>query len=256
MTFILNLHGGGSYGNWTRHYFPLLDFKDQHRLVIATPNSPIRVWSEADDEYLKNIVTFVYEQLGKDNVKAFWLAGHSQGGQTSNRLLQTDFFREKLTGWVSLSGGRLGSKREEIRAPIPGTPPTTAGAPQRLAAYAENLPDYAFSHIYAAGEHEFTAAGVPGNSRWAEQLKCGKREQQPDVIDTKAGYVYDGSGTRPQSKVWGLKPGPGTAQVFVYPKCEGGRVVADVVRLGKGHTEGLEPNITETIVKLMLSATP
>ena len=254
VTFILNLHGGGSYGNWMRHYFPLLDFKDKYRLVIATPHSPTRAWSEADDEYLKNIVTSVYEQIGKDRVKAFWLAGHSQGGQTSNRLLLTDFFRERLTGWVSLSGGRLGSKREDIRAAIPGTPPTgPGGSPQRLVAYAENLPDYPFSHIYTAGEHEFTAAGLPPHSPWAEKLKCGKREQRRDVVDTKAGYVYDGSGTRPASKIWGLKPGPGTAQVFVYPNCEGGRFVADVVRLGKGHTEGLEPNVTEEIIKLMAS---
>jgi hypothetical protein len=28
VTFILSLHGGGSYGNWQRHYFPLLDYKD------------------------------------------------------------------------------------------------------------------------------------------------------------------------------------------------------------------------------------
>ena len=32
------------------------------------------------------------------------------------------------------------------------------------------------------------------------------------------------------------------------------RVVADVVRIDKGHTEGLEPKVTEEIVKLMLSA--
>jgi hypothetical protein len=31
-------------------------------------------------------------------------------------------------------------------------------------------------------------------------------------------------------------------------------VVADVVRLEKGHTEGLEPNISEALVKLMLSS--
>jgi hypothetical protein len=31
-------------------------------------------------------------------------------------------------------------------------------------------------------------------------------------------------------------------------------VVADVVRLDKGHTEGLEPNITEELVKLIVSA--
>ena len=47
---------------------------------------------------------------------------------------------------------------------------------------------------------------------------------------------------------------PGTAQIYVYPKCNDGRVVADVVRIDKGHTEGLEPKITAEIVKLMLSA--
>ena len=47
---------------------------------------------------------------------------------------------------------------------------------------------------------------------------------------------------------------PGKAQVFTFPGCKDGRVVADVVRLDKGHTEGLEPKITEELVKLMLSA--
>ncbi len=31
----------------------------------------------------------------------------------------------------------------------------------------------------------------------------------------------------------------------LLPGCNDGRVVADVIRLGKGHTEGLEPNVTE-----------
>ena len=39
MTFILSLHGGGSYGNWQRHYFPILDYVDKYRLVVATPFS-------------------------------------------------------------------------------------------------------------------------------------------------------------------------------------------------------------------------
>ena len=59
VTFVLSLHGGGSYGNWQRHYFPIVDYKDKYRLVIATPNSPPRVWAATDDEYLQNIVTFV-----------------------------------------------------------------------------------------------------------------------------------------------------------------------------------------------------
>jgi hypothetical protein len=49
-------------------------------------------------------------------------------------------------------------------------------------------------------------------------------------------------------------PRPGTAEVFEYEKCKDGRIVADVVRESKGHTEGLEPHVTEELVKLMLSA--
>src|ERR1700751_3120877 len=56
VTFILALHGGGSYGNWQRHYFPIMDYKERYRLVIATPNAPPRVWAAVDDEYLQNIV--------------------------------------------------------------------------------------------------------------------------------------------------------------------------------------------------------
>ena len=79
VTFVLSLHGAGSYGNWQRHYFPIMDDKDKYRLVVATPNSPTRVWSEADDAYLQNIVTSIVDQIGSRNIKAFWLAGHSQG---------------------------------------------------------------------------------------------------------------------------------------------------------------------------------
>ena len=82
VTFILSLHGFGSYGNWQRHYFPLMDYKEKYRLVIATPNSPTKFWAESDDEYLHNIVDMVFEQVGRKNIKAFWLVGHSQGGLT------------------------------------------------------------------------------------------------------------------------------------------------------------------------------
>jgi len=265
VTFVLSLHGGGSIGNWQRHYFPLIDLKEKYRLVIATPSGTRNGWNpEMDDQYLRDIVTEVEAGVGKGNIKAFWLAGHSLGGQTSNRILTTDFFRQRLTGWVSLSGGRLGSKREDVRAPIPtgsggpgGPPPPPPGAPPgalRLAADASILPDFAFSHIYETGEHELTPAGLPANSKWAEKLKCGAQAAPRTVVDTKAGYVQD---TRPQpnpNPVWGGKARPGNAKIYAYPKCEGGRVVADIVRGDKGHTEGLEPHVTEEIVKLMLAA--
>ncbi len=69
-----------------------------------------------------------------------------------------------------------------------------------------------------------------------------------------AGYVYDPTRQTPGSDAWGHLPRPGTAEVMQYPDCKDGRVVADVIRAGKGHTEGLEPKITEGLVQLMVSA--
>jgi hypothetical protein len=78
VTFILSLHGFGSYGNWTRHYFPLMDYKEKYHLVIATPNAvapPPKAWTPVDDEYLQNIVELIYDKFGKENIKAFgWSA--------------------------------------------------------------------------------------------------------------------------------------------------------------------------------------
>jgi hypothetical protein len=72
------------------------------------------------------------------------------------------------------------------------------------------------------------------------------------VVDTVAGQIHDTGREAYSTKQWGLKPGPGTAQVWVYPNGKDGRVVADIVRLNKGHTEGLEPNVTDTILGLMV----
>ena len=268
VTFILSLHGAGSYGNWQRHYFPLLDYKDEYRLVIATPNSPTRVWSEADDEYLKNIVDFVTSQLGPENVKAFWLVGHSQGGMTSNRLIRTDYFKTRVDGWLSLSGGRLGGNpgRSATFAPTrPATPGSTAppapgstgpgssGFAAAMAALREP-PDADLSFIYTTGEREVDDKGVPETSDWATKYACGARGAASEIADVKAGYVYDSSRLNLMRPGWGLLPAPGKANAFVFPSCKDGRVVADVVRLEKGHTEGLEPAVTEELVKLMLSA--
>jgi hypothetical protein len=266
VTFILSLHGGGSYGNWQRHYFPIMDLKDKYRLVIATPNSPIRVWTEVDDAYLQNIVTSVTEQIGKDNIKSFWLVGHSQGGMTSNRLVRTEFFKSRVDGWLSLSGGRLGGNPG--RAGSFGPPRAAAStastasrpsalSPAALAASASalsKLPEGEFSHIYATGQREVDDKGVPEASEWAKHLNCGPRQAAREVTDTKAGYVYDSSRLREMNTAWGLLPAGGNAQIFAFSNCKDGRIVADVVRLEKGHTEGLEPNITEELVKLIVQA--
>ncbi len=257
VTFILSLHGFGSYGNWQRNYFPIMDYKDKYRLVIATPNAPTRAWSAADDEYLQNIVNFVIEQIGKENIKAFWLVGHSQGGMTSNRIVRTDFFKDKVDGWLSLSGGRLGGNpgRSATFAPT-GAPGGSTSTPDFAAAAAvlREPPAADFSFIYETGQREMDDKGVPETSEWAAKYNCGPRRKGEEAVDTKAGYVYDSTRLNQLRPGWGLLPAPGKAQVYLYPDCKDGRVVADVVRLDKGHTEGLEPKVTEELVKLMLSA--
>ncbi|MEX0619019.1 MAG: alpha/beta hydrolase [Pseudohongiellaceae bacterium] len=234
VTFVLNLHGGGSIGNWQRHYFPIMDFKDQYRLIVATPSGVIRAWREDnDDEHLENIVNYVYDRFSDLNIKAFWLAGHSQGGATSHRLVCTDFYADKVDGLLSLAGGRIGfGNRAEA-------------------------PECDFSHVFTTGEHDTVGAqGVPETSPVAERFNCDARVRHEDVVDTTAGYIYDGrvGDARPDREGWGGMPAPGTAEVYEFPNCDVGRVVADVVRLDKGHTEGLEPNVTERLVQLMLSA--
>ena len=183
----------------------------------------------------------------------------------SSRLICADFFRGKVDGWVSLSGGRAATARDEVRVkrvagsgmPVSAEKSAADAMPPapRVVDKGE-MPTCEFSHIYASGEHELPPAGLPAYSRWAQHLKCGARVRRPDIVDTKAGYVYDRRELQNPTAEWGGKPKPGTAQVFVYPDCADGRVVADVIRMNKGHTEGLEPNVTEEIVKLMLSAKP
>ena len=82
----------------------------------------------------------------------------------------------------------------------------------------------------------------------------GQIEALNDVVDDVAGQVHDTRREGNSTPAWGLSPRPGTAQVYVYPNARDGRVIADVVRLDKGHTEGLEPHITETLVRMMVNA--
>jgi pimeloyl-ACP methyl ester carboxylesterase len=257
VTFILNLHGGGSVGAWQRAYFPAVDFKNQHRLVIATPSAatkePARRWvGEADDAHLRNIVRDVFARYGVENIRAFWLAGHSQGGMTSMRLLHEDpFFQDRVDGWLSLSGGRIGPAE---RAPNAGPPlrpgQTPPGAFIRPAPMGP--PPLDMSFIFAVGEHEI--ASLPETSPWADKYGAGSRERRPDIVDTVGGQIHDTGRADISTKEWGLLPGPGTARMWVYLGARDGQVIADVVRLNKGHTEGLEPKVTEELIKLIVSA--
>lgn len=258
VTVVLSLHGGGSYGNWQRHYFPILDHVDEYRLVVVTPNAPPRVWMpDADDAYLRRIMTSTFDQIGAENVKSFWLAGHSQGSMTSRRLVCSDYFADKVDGYLSLSGGRVGGSpsRGESFMPAPqrGAEATQPSGPPRRA-FSVEMPalDCDFSHIYTTGEHEI--GELPDTSEWAEQYGCDARGRPEEIVDTKAGYVYDTSRQDPPTKGWGRPAAPGTSMAYDYAGCEDGRVVADVVRLDKGHTEGLEPHVTEYIVRRMSEA--
>jgi hypothetical protein len=256
VTFILNLHGGGSVGAWQQRYFPAVDYKNKHRLVVATPSAatktPARRWvGEADDAHLRNIVRQVVGAYGPARIRAFWLAGHSQGGFTSSRLLHEDkFFQDRVDGWLSLSGGRIGPAE---RAPGAGAP-LPPGQPRpsfpRPAPYGPPPADLSF--IFAVGEHEIVS--LPQTSPWAEKYRAGPRERRADIVDDRAGQIHDTTREGYSTRAWGLKPRPGRAQLWVYPGAAGGRVIADVVRLDKGHTEGLEPNVTGVIIELMVSA--
>ncbi|MEX0963268.1 MAG: hypothetical protein WDZ52_04385 [Pseudohongiellaceae bacterium] len=257
--FVLNIHGAGSIANWQRHYFPVADYKEEYNLVVATPTAAgsrglgdgqgIRMWlTQTDDFFLQAVTEQLIDAFGAENIKAFWMAGHSQGGGTSHRLVCTDFFKDKVDGLLSLSGGRIGSAEIVPRfgPPLPdGSPPPARSRP----ASSGELPDCDFSHIYATGEHEIVE--LPDSSPWADRFNCGARQHHA-VVDTLPGWVADSG--RMGYPVWGMAARPGTAQIFEYADCEQGRVVADVVRIDKGHTEGLEPNVTERIVQLIASA--
>jgi pimeloyl-ACP methyl ester carboxylesterase len=288
VTLILALHGGGSYGNWQRNYFPAMDYADKRRLVIATPNT--RGWSAADDPYLQNIVTGILKTIGKENVKSFWLVGHSMGSFNSRRLVCTDFFRDKVDGYLSLSGGRVGnppgSPAPQFNIPpLNGSggragfqvggpsgsggpsagarPPGAAGAapggpgggPGGAIAAAQNASlDCDFSFIFANGEHEPSAQTLAATSSWAEKYGCRPRETVQEITDVKAGYVYDSSRQEFGTDAWGRLPRGGSAEVMEYRNCRDGRIVADVMRKGKGHTEGLEPRVTEKLIDMMQRA--
>jgi len=256
VTLILNLHGGGSNTRYQHGYFPAFDYKEKYRLVIATPYSPTRRWSEVDDEYLQNIVSAIIDEVGAENIRAFWLAGHSQGGSTSRRLVCTEFFENKVDGLLSLSGGRLGGSPE--RAPDAGRPrqvddpPADPNAPTIVRPREIPQPFCNFSHIFAIGEHEIVE--LPDSSSWANRYSCEPRMRHPDVQDTEAGYVHDSGHQNPATASWGRLPKGGVSEIYEYPNCNGGKVVADVVRIDKGHTEGLEPNVVEAIIQLMTRA--
>ena len=265
VNLVLSLHGGGSYANWQRNYWPVMDVKDKYKLVVMTPGSPYRVWSADDDEYLQNIVDLVVATVGKENVESFIMAGHSQGGATSSRIVCSDYFRDKVDVRISLSGGRVGpvTRPEGSRGFGFGEPPVWRSGEESEQDAPANLPrrtqsasgppggDCDYSFIYATGEYE----NIPGEeSPLAEKYACDARVEHEEVLDPKAGYVWDATRQDPGSDGWGHYPRSGRAKVYEYPNCKDGRAVADIVKLKKGHTEGYEPNVTDKMIEIALKA--
>ena len=265
LLFILNLHGAGLSGGWQRRYFPAAAFKDKYRLVVASPTAatqvvisegspPARLWqADADDVYLHNIVDQVFARFGRANIASFWLAGHSYGGMTANRLICDGFFAGKADGWLSLSGGRVGPA--QVTPGFGPAHPVKSGrgalGPNQPHPGAAITPSCDFNYIFETGEKEIMA--LPATSPLADRYGCNARVRREDVVDDKPGLVSEPR-PGPVDPAFGRAARPGRAEIYVWSGCKGGRLVADVVRLDKGHTEGLEPKVTEAILRLMRGA--
>ena len=159
-----------------------------------------------------------------------------------------------MDGWLSLSGGRIGPIELPASFFVPVGPlPRVPGFPSATARPGSAIvPDCDISFIFASGEHEKVA--LPDTSPWADKYGAGPRVRLPNVIDEAPGQIYDTLRDGRSNPAWGLRPQPGVAQVYMFPNARGGRVIADVVRLDKGHTGGLEPRITEELIRMMAAA--
>ena len=153
-----------------------------------------------------------------------------------------------MSGLLSLSGGRIGRIQYAegfFPASRSSAPANTPASPvDEAAAF-----DCSFSYIYSSGENEIVS--LPDTSPLATKYHCAARVRGQDIVDTAGGYVAGGDRDGVSNPAWSVGALPGTAQVFTYPQCEGSRLVADVWRLNKGHTDGLEPRVTEAIAAMM-----
>lgn len=251
--FLLSLHGAGTTGNWQRHYFPATELKERYRLVIATPTAatvrqipPIpvafRVWdAEADDRYLEAIVKYVFDRFGRDRIRSFWIAGHSQGGVTAHRIACSGYFKNKTDGVLSLSGGRIGAV---VPSRLFLTPPPRSS--ERAPVFGDAIvPACNLSYIFVTGEREVVS--LPDRSPWAEKYRCARRVERDRIVDTDAAYVS----TEPTEV---QVPASHATDIYVYPNCARAKLVADVFRHDRDHADGFGPTVTEAIVRLMLTA--
>jgi len=161
---------------------------------------------------------------------------------------------------VSLSGGRVGDVTPANRGFGAGGVPVYLSGTQlpKPSAFPHFPPetgpaggDCDYSFIFSNGEYESLPAAT---SPLAEKFHCDARVEEAEVLDPRPGYVWDRTRQDPGTDGWGRYPKSGRAKVYVFPGCRDGRVVADVVKLQKGHTEGYEPNVTDKIIALAVSA--
>jgi hypothetical protein len=112
VTLVLSLHGGGSYGNWQRHYFPIMDYKDKYRLVIATPNAPTRAWSAAMTSIFRISSPCLSIRLAAEYQGI--LAGRTFSGWDDFQPPHSHGLLQGQSGWMAESLGR--QDRGESRA--------------------------------------------------------------------------------------------------------------------------------------------
>ena len=173
VTFILSLHGAGSSGQWQRHYFPIIDYRDKYRLVIATPyrrRAPGRLPTINTSRTSPPASSI---RLAAPTSRR---SGWSATQEAPRRVVVCmDFFKNKVDGFLSLVWRtRRGISGAVFQFPKPAAPGGAAvarggrdGAPARAAlrhavrrrmldGRAPSSPtalscDY--SHIYETGEH-------------------------------------------------------------------------------------------------------
>jgi hypothetical protein len=220
VTFILSLHGAGSYGNWQRHYFPIVDYKEAH-----SPGDRDTQLADARLVGGRRRVSAEHRDVrgGPDRPRQHQgiLAGGAFARRTdiqpdhSHRVLQEHrrWLAESLrwTTWW-----KPGPRDFRDRAALYCSGPRERGtgrarcAARRCKPARSSLRDFSF--IFATGEREMDEKGLPSASEWAAKYGCGPKGAAQDIVDTKAGYIYDRSRQNPPNPAWGLLPRPGKAR--------------------------------------------
>ena len=234
--------------------FPGAGLQGEYRLVVATPTAAgSGPWSEARRMWARGDRRRPPAEHRQPRDRALrpgeypersGSPGHSQGGMTSNRLVCTDFFGQgrRMAQPVGRphrpSRDRAGLLRPAAAAGARAADPS-ASAGCRGPAGVRHL-----VHLRVRRARDRGAAGDVAVG--ARSIDARRRERRADVVDEREGYVT-GACARPRRQL-GLRPAAWHRGGVRVSDARGGRMVADVVRIDKGHTEGLEPEVTEALV--------